>query len=397
MPSSAKMLNHRFKIIRLLFVAFVLFLTACNGAGGGGTTTITGTVTTLPPSESSSIGLPGAKVSALTTPANSANQPITSRSDGGFTLQVKHSGTFKLKVEHSCYELFTSNAITVSASGSHDAGAISLTPVREPTGTDRYAITPQSGDPNEYKLTVNCVRAIKRGEFSSSGTIITTANAVGGMPVLTTITEIVLPPTLKSIGERGLGGHSRMSKTLTIPRNVETLGTEAFQHLKRYEGDGPTVVFETESRLKTIAVRAFAESILIDFTLPENLETIENQAFLNAQFFLNTIAFPSGALVIPAKVSKIGTQAFARVRSGITALDIRSELLAKPPGATSNFPLRSDLLGSGSLRSPAITSITLPQKVYNSYNKADLQNIFGSSFGNYRKPDGTAYNFADKP
>ena len=72
-----------------------------------------------------------------------------------------------------------------------------------------------------------------------------------------------------------------MSKTLMIPRNVETLGKEAFQGFKRYDGDGPTVVFETESRLKTIGIRAFAESTLIDFTLPENLETIENQAFFN--------------------------------------------------------------------------------------------------------------------
>lgn len=188
-----------------------------------------------------------------------------------------------------------------------------------------------------------------------------------------------------------------MSKTLTIPRNVETLKEEAFQYLRRYDGDGPTVVFETKSRLKTIGVRAFAESTLIDLTLPENLETIENQAFFNVQFFLNTTALPSGTLIIPAKVSKIGTQAFARVRIGIRALDIRSELLAKPLGVTSNFPLRNDLLGSGSLRSPAITSITLPQKVYESYTKAQLQDIFGSSFSNYRKPDGTPYDFASKP
>ena len=391
-------------VLSLAVFAASLLLIACPSPDGGAaaapptyTTTVTGTVTTLPPGESSSIGLPSARVSALTTLPNSANQPITSRSDGGFTLQVKHSGTFKLKVEHSCYEFFTSAAVTVSAADSHDAGAISLTPVPEPTGTDRYAITPQSSDYNEYKLTVNCVRAIRNNEFSAAGTIITTANAVEGIPVLTTITEIALPHTLKSIGERGLGGHSRMSKTVTIPRNVETLGTEAFRYLKRYEGDGPTVVFATGSRLKTIGVGAFAGSTLIDFTLPENLETIENQAFFNVQFFLNTTALPSGALIIPAKVSKIGTQAFARVRSGITALDIRSKLLAKPPGATSSFPLRNDLLGSGSLRSPAITSITLPQKVYESYDKADLQNIFGSSFGNYRKPDGTAYNFATKP
>ena len=258
----------------------------------------------------------------------------------------------------------------------------------EPAGTDRYSINPIPPSLNNYKLTVNCVRTIGNNEFSASGTIITTA-----------IREIALPSTLKSIGKKGLQGHGDMSKTLTIPRSVETLGEEAFQGIRRYNADGPTVVFETESRLKTIGVRAFAESTLIDLTLPENLETIENKAFFNVRFFLNTTEFPSGALIIPAKVSKIGTQAFAGVNTGIRALDIRSELLAKPPGAASNFPLRNDLLGggsSGSPRSPAITSITLPPKVYNSYDKADLQAIFGSSFSRYLRPNGTAYDFAAK-
>ena len=388
-------------VLSLAVFAASLLLIACPSPDGGAaaapptyTATVTGTVTTLPPGESSSINLPGAKVSALTTLPNSVNQPVTSRADGRFKLEVKHPGTFRLKVEHTCYD-----PVTVSADGSQDAGAISLTPVPEPTGTDRYSITPQpSGSPN-YKLTVNCVRSIRDNEFDADGRIIKTANVWDGIPVLTTITEIALPPTLKSIGDRSLRGHSRMSKTLTIPRNVETLGEEAFQNLRRYYVDGPTVVFETGSRLKTIGVSAFAGSTLIDLTLPENLETIENKAFFNVKFFLNTTEFPSGALIIPAKVSKIGTQAFAGVRIGIKALDIRSELLAKPPGAVSNFPLRKDLLGggSGSPRSPAITSITLPQKVYNSYTRAELQDIFGSSFSGYRKPDGTAYNFASKP
>ena len=387
------------KALLPMVVIMLATLPTCNAAREDSSptyaTTVTGTVITLPPGESSSINLPGAKVSALTTPPNSANQPVTSRVDGSFTLSVKHSGTFRVKVEHACYD-----SVTVSAdgthNGTHNARAISLTLVPEPTRTDRYSITPQFSDPNEYKLTVNCVRAIRDNEFNAAGTIITTANAVDGIPASITITEIVLPFTLKSIGEKGLGGHSRMSKTLTIPRNVETLGKEAFQGLRRYDGDGPTVVFEAISRLKTIGVRAFAESTLIDLTLPANLETIENQAFFDVQFFLNTTAFPSSALIIPAKVSKIGTQAFARARIGIQALDIRSELLAKPPGAASNFPLSNDLLGSGSLRSPTITSITLPPKVYDSYTKAQLKTIFGSSFSNYRKADGTAYDFVSK-
>ena len=390
-------------LLSLAVFAASLLLIACPSPDGvvassspTYTTTVTGTVTTLPPGESSSINLPGAKVSALTTLPNSANRSAAAGPNGRFTLQVKHPGTFGLKVENTCYKPFTTAPVTASADGSYNAGAISLTLGPEPTGTDRYSITPQSSASSEYKLTLNCVRAIRNNEFSAAGTIIKTANTVEGIPALTLITEIALPSTLKSIGEKGLQGHKSMSKTLTIPRNVETLGEEAFQNLRRSNTDGPTVVFETGSRLKTIGVRAFAGSTLIDLTLPENLETIEDQAFFNVQFFLNTTEFPSGALIIPAKVSKVGTEAFARARIGIRALDIRSELLAKPPGAASNFPLRNDLLGSGSLRSPAITSITLPPKVYGSYTRAELQGIFGSSFSSYRRPDGTPYDFASK-
>ena len=379
-------------LLSLAVFAASLMLIACPSPDGvvassspTYTTTVTGSVTTSPPGESSSINLPGAKVSALTTLPNSANRSAAAGPNGRFTLQVKHLGTFGLKVEHTCYKPFTTAPVTASADGSHHAGTLNLTPVPEPAGTDRYSINPIPPSLNDYKLTVNCVRTIGNNEFSASGTIITTA-----------IREIALPSTLKSIGKKGLQGHGDMSKTLTIPRSVETLGEEAFQGIRRYNADGPTVAFETESRLKTIGVRAFAESTLIDLTLPENLETIENQAFFNVQFFLNTTEFPSGALIIPAKVSRIGTEAFARVRIGIRALDIRSELLAKPPGAVSNFPLRNDLLGSGSRRSPAITSITLPPKVYNSYDRADLQDIFGSSFSSYLRPNGTAYNFASK-
>lgn len=201
--------DHRLKMIGPLYsiVAFAsaLLLATCNGAGEKSapvyTTTVSGIVTASPPGESLSINLPGTMVSALTTLADLVNQPVTSRSDGSFTFQVKHSGSFKLKLGNPCCEPFTSTTIKASADGSHDAGVISPTLVAEPAGTARYSITAQSFDPNEYKLTVNCVRAIRDNEFDTDGRIIKTANVSNGIPLLTTITEIVLPPTLKSIGE----------------------------------------------------------------------------------------------------------------------------------------------------------------------------------------------------
>ena len=260
----------------------------------------------------------------------------------------------------------------------------------EPAGTDRYSITQKF--PGSYKLTVKeCVQEIGNDEFNAAGTIITNfAVAEGGAALDRNriITEIALPSTLRSIGEKGFRTHYLMSGTLTIPRNVETLAGQAFTALGSANTTAPpTVVFETGSRLTTIGNIGFLRSRLKDFTLPENLETIEAEAFSAATFSFS--AASSRTLIIPAMVSKIGDRAFAYV-TGITAVDIRSDRLAKPMGA--NFTLGNDLFQNVT----GITEIKLPQTVYDSYTKAELQTIFGSSFTNYRKPDGTPYDFAAK-
>ena len=292
---------------------------------------------------------------------------------------MKHPGTFRLKVENTCYDPLTTSAFTASADGSHNAGAISLTLKPEPAGTARYSITQTApgtpGNPGSYKLTVNCVRSIGNNEFASNGTIIRNAAAaegIAGSSVSQMITEIALPFTLTSIGEQGIARHFRMSGTLTIPRNVETLARQAF----RNTGSATTVatvVFETGSKLTTIGNKGFMQSFLNNFTLPENLETIETGAFFGVEFSFSADFSPSGTLIIPAKVSKIGERAFEEI-AGITAVDIRSNRLAKPAGATANFPLGNALFQNIT----GITEIKLPAEVYDSYTPAERSAIFGT-------------------
>ena len=293
-----------------------LVLAACPPPGGGGgsttyTTTVTGTVTGSAAGESASIDLPGATVSALTTPADPVNRPVTSGPDGRFTLQVKHAGSFKLKVGNTCSDPFTGAAVTASADGTHNAGTLQLTLKPEPAGTARYSITPRTA--GGFKLTVNnCVREIGNNEFNGNGTIITAKATAEGKNRFNMITEIDLPPTLTKIGERAFALHLAVSRTLTIPRNVAVIDSRAFQSL----GSG-------------------------------------------------------GASI---------------------TVDIRSDKLAKPEPAPLLFPLRNTLFQDVS----GITSIKLPAEVYDSYTKAQLQAIFGGTFTNYRRPDGTSYDFAAK-
>ena len=144
------------------------------------------------------------------------------------------------------------------------------------------------------------------------------------------ITEIDLPPTLRKIGNNGLFSHFALSKTLRVPRNVETLMTGALNAIGAGTSIRYTLSFETGSKLKSIGADAVRSSRLKDFRLPENLETIGSSAFYDVTFSFSAEFSPAGTLTIPAKVSKIGNQAFARGSrgsSGITTVDIRSKQL----------------------------------------------------------------------
>ena len=273
---------------------------------------------------------------------------------------------------------------------------VSCDPPKSPkpcTGANRYTFTPKGPSADKkFTLTVKeCVTEIKPNEFSVSGAIITAkATKEGISQPQDMITEIILPSTLTKIGPRGFYRNASVSGTLKIPRNVETIGRAAFDNLGQTLSASlhlfPSVVFEAGSKLKTIGFNSFMSASLKNFKFPENLETIESGAFHGVQFT------PSGTLTIPSNVSKI-KDAFGRV-TGITAVDIRSKKLAKPAGASAPFPLGRFFFHR---TITGITEIKLPQVVYDSYTKAELQAIFGTNPTNYRKPDGTAYDFASKP
>ena len=392
-PSQLKYLNSCTIAFKLLGAsAMALVLAACPSPSGGGsttyTTTVTGTITGSAPGEPSSIDLPGATVLVVTTPADPANQPVTSGPDGAFTLQVKHAGSFWIKVDNTCSEPFTSAAVTASADGFHNAGALRLTLKPEPAGTARYAITSRAA--GGFKLTVNnCVREIGTNEFGATGTIISAKAGTEGVTPRLFITEISLPPTLTKVGNDGLARHTKLSEPLTIPRNVAAVGNKAFKDVGNASTTRPTFSLAADSKLKSIGSQAFENVHLHDFILPGTLETVGRLAFSGVNFVSTS---SDRLLVIPAKVSKIGEQAF-RSSQGITTVDIRSRRLAKPAGAAAaDFPLGNNLFQNVT----GITEIKLPAGVYDSYTKAQLQAIFGSAFTNYRRPDGTAYDFAAK-
>ena len=143
-----------------------------------------------------------------------------------------------------------------------------------------------------------------------------------------------------------------------------------------------------------IRAKAAAESInrsymITEISLPSTLTKIGERAFENNLKVRGTLTVPSNTAVIESGAFVlIG----ALNSGGALNLVIQSDKLAKPrPDAAPPFPLRDTLI-----QASGIAGITLPPRVYDSYTKAELQVIFGSTFTNYRRPNGTAYDFESK-
>ena len=336
--------------------------------------------------------LPGATVSASTTP------PVTTKTgpDGTFSFQVTHAGSsaFTLTLEKGCYAAVKS--ITLTSNSPYDTGVtmLTLTPLPTTAGDDdRYTFT-QKPD-GSYKLTVNCVTAIPASKFSAStvspSPILQRLAESSGKSISEVLTEIELPPTLKTIGNFAFIGNHELTGTLTIPRNVETISRQAFQQVGLNNvrssrtiasSRAPAIAFESGSKLRTIGRSAFGYSCskVPLLTLPDGLETIEVDAF---RYFV----VPPPPLAIPGSVRKVGNGAF-RSASGITGVTIRSTNLTKdaadPRLGTNLFGESTPASGGAGTRLSTITTIKLPFEVYNSClntsstPRSDLDAIFGS-------------------
>ena len=384
-----------------------LLLTTCGGGSlpPAEVDTVTGTV-----QDNAGAKLPGATVSASTTP------PVTTTTDldGAFSLRVPLQVTgsaFTLTVAKTCYGAPSTKRITRSSNAPLDTGVTTLTLTLLPTtatDNDRYTFT-QKPD-GSYKLTVNCVTAIPQSKFSTfnapvdgltKSPILQGLAIQSGKAIDVVLTEIKLPPTLKTIEKGAFYDNAAVSGNLTIPRNVETIGDRAFNLLGSSTFSGtssgtiassraPAITFETGSKLTSIGANAFDSSgSKVALVLPEGLTTIGAEAF-------NFFVMPAADLVIPQNVSSIGEKAFSAFEGINDGVTIRSAKLAKPSsGATTTLPLGNNLFGtstsSSESRSSTITTIKLPLAVYNSYTATERTAIFGSEVTAYQDLAGNAH------
>ena len=116
----------------------------------------------------------------------------------------------------------------------------------------------------------------------------------------TSLTEVILPATVKSIGDRAFYACSSLKKVV-IPEGsaLEIIGEQAFCSCTALE----SISFPNESALVEIGAEAFSAcDSLIQVNLPASLTTIGNYAFSGCDKLSNVI--------IPTSVTLIGEYAF---------------------------------------------------------------------------------------
>ena len=202
------------------------------------------------------------------------------------------------------------------------------------------------------------------------------------------VTKIVLPSTLSSIGDYAFLNHQKVKGKFMIPKRVRTIGKDSFQNL----GNAPfvpaassliVITFEEPSQLVTIGEGAFRFARTSVLKLPESLETIGKAAFMDLK------DFTTNSFTIPGNVKHIGNIAFTDLIISRTAgatfagtLTIASPHLTRTPADTTQ-PMDGNLgnslfiIASGGGTS-SFTTIKLHKTVYDSYTKADLNQIFGT-------------------
>ena len=135
-----------------------------------------------------------------------------------------------------------------------------------------------------------------------------------------TLTSIVFPDVLKSIGSNAFAG-SGLKGSLNIPEGVVEIGKWAFTN------NDFTGILTLPSTLKKIGVSAFSECCFIcPLNLPDGIEEIESGCFYNCRYLY-------GKLILPSHLKKLGSGAFRGCTGLKGDLVIPKSLTVIPSGA----------------------------------------------------------------
>lgn len=148
------------------------------------------------------------------------------------------------------------------------------------SGTGSVSQTPW----NTTDITSKTVKIIFEEGITEIGNNLFAQNMyLGSLVYFENVQEIIFPSTLTRIGDGAFSmGNSRTPKltSITIPKNVETIGDKAFQYQKAVV----TLDFETDSKLASIGDYAFGSlSAVSTIKLPASVRSIGANSFENSK------------------------------------------------------------------------------------------------------------------
>ncbi len=110
------------------------------------------------------------------------------------------------------------------------------------------------------------------------------------------VEEIILPASLRVVGERAFSGCESM-KSIAIPEGVEAIGARAFYFCRSLDR------VKLPSTLRTIQTEAFSGCGIAVIDIPEGVTTIEREAFQHCNYTLK--------VTLPSTLQTVGENAFA--------------------------------------------------------------------------------------
>ena len=132
--------------------------------------------------------------------------------------------------------------------------------------------------------------------------------------------SLVIPDTVKTIGEKAFWGVHFATKTITLPQSVEYIGAGAFSQIygiEKFEVVSGNPVYTTidgvlYNKREKMLVSFPCDKDAANFTIPDGIKHIEDYAFWNNKITEGTIVFPS-------TLETIGEFSFAHAFGDISA------------------------------------------------------------------------------
>lgn len=145
------------------------------------------------------------------------------------------------------------------------------------------------------------------------------------------LTEVTFNPDseLRAIGANAFSGSGITS--ITIPDGLTSIGDRAFANTPDLAG----VMFNPDSKLATIGASAFSGSAILSINIPAGVISIGDQAFANT-FELTTVTFDSSSSEVGSALESIGAGAFSG--SGLSEITIPANVNSIGDQAFVNAP-----------------------------------------------------------